>query len=63
MNNVLFDLTTFCLTYTSPGSERLSANHKIKQVVEVTEDFEKFDKLKVLLQQIFSAGGNSKVGF
>ena len=41
----------------------MSANHKIKQVVEVTEDFEKFDKLKVLLQQIFSAGGNSKVGF
>jgi len=34
------------------GSERLSANHKIKQVVEVTEDFEKFDKLKVLLQKI-----------
>ena len=34
------------------GSDKLVANHAIKQVVQVIEDFEKFDKLKVLLQQI-----------
>lgn len=45
------------------GSEKLVANHAIKQVVEVIEDFEKFDKLKMLLQQITDEGDNKTLVF
>lgn len=45
------------------GSEKLVANHAIKQVVQVTEDFEKFGKLKALLQQISDEGDNKTLVF
>ena len=44
----------------SIGSEKLVANHAIKQVVMVIEGFEKFDKLKLLLKQINQASRESK---
>ncbi len=42
------------------GSEKLVANHAIKQVVQVIEGFEKFDKLKLLLQEIADQGQDNK---
>jgi len=45
------------------GSEKLVANHAIKQVVQVIEDFEKFGKLKELLQKISGEGDNKTLVF